>query len=161
MMKPTVYLETSVISYLAARPSRDLIVAAHQQISQEWWDARQAWALSVSALVIAESRAGDPAAAQRRLALLDGIPLLHLSDAATDLAEQLLNRIALPARAKDDALHIAVATVHGMDYLLTWNCAHIANARQRPFIETLCQTLGYRPPVICTPEELLGDPHVD
>lgn len=160
-MKPTVYLETSVISYLAARPSRDLIVAAHQQISQEWWEARPAWALSISSLVIAESRAGDPGAAQRRLALLDGIPLLHLNDAAIDLAEHLLNQLALPARAKDDALHIAVATVHGMDYLLTWNCAHIANARQRPHIEAVCLTLGYRPPVICTPEELLGNPHVD
>ena len=142
-MKSTVYVETSVISYLAARPSRDLIVAAHQQISQEWWDVRQRWSLSISALVVAESRAGDAEAAQRRLALLEGVPLLHLSDAATELAEHLL------------------ATVHGVDYLLTWNCKHIANAQQRPRIEAACRALGYRPPVICTPEELLGDVHVD
>mgnify|MGYP000858189546 FL=1 len=160
-MKSTVYVETSVISYLAARPSRDLIVAAHQQISQEWWDMRQRWSLSISALVVAESRAGDAEAAQRRLALLEGVPLLHLSDAATELAEHLLNRAALPPLAKDDALHVAVATVHGVDYLLTWNCKHIANAQQRPRIEAACRTLGYRPPVICTPEELLGDVHVD
>ena len=160
-MKSTVYVETSVISYLAARPSRDLIVAAHQQISQEWWDVRQRWSLSISALVVAESRAGDAEAAQRRLALLEGVPLLHLSDAATELAEQLLDRAALPPSAKDDALHVAVATVHGMDYLLTWNCKHIANAQQRPRIEAVCRALGYRPPVICTPEELLGDSHVD
>ncbi len=160
-MKSTVYVETSVISYLAARPSRDLIVAAHQQISQEWWDVRQRWAPSISALVVAESRAGDAEAAQRRLALLEGVPLLHLSDAATELAEHLLNRAALPLPAKDDALHVAVATVHGMDYLLTWNCKHIANAQQRPRIEAVCRALGYRPPVICTPEELLGDFDVD
>jgi len=160
-MKSTVYVETSVISYLAARPSRDLIVAAHQQISQEWWDVRQHWSLSISALVVAESRAGDAEAARRRLALLDGVPLLHLNDAATELAEHLLNRAALPPSAKDDALHVAVATVHGVDYLLTWNCKHIANAQQRPRIEAVCRALGYRPPVICTPEELLGDFDVD
>jgi predicted nucleic acid-binding protein len=160
-MKPTVYLETSVISYLAARPSRDLIVAAHQQISQDWWDTRQAWDLSISVLVVSESRTGDAEAAQRRLALLEGLPLLRLNDAATDLAEHLLTRAALPAKAKDDALHIAVAAVHGIDYLLTWNCKHIANARQRPIIEAICEASGYRPPVICTPEELLGDRYVD
>lgn len=119
MAKPTIYLETSIISYLAARPSRDLIVAAHQQISQDWWDHRQSWSLSISALVISESRAGDAEAARRRLALLEGLPLLRLNDAAIDLAERLLARAALPAKAKDDALHIAIAAVHGADYLLT------------------------------------------
>lgn len=160
-MRSTVYVETSVVSYLAARPSRDLIVAAHQQLSQTWWRARQHWALSISALVVAESRAGDTEAAQRRLALLEGLPLLLVSDAAVDLAGQLLERAALPAGAKDDALHVAIAAVHGMDYLLTWNCKHIANAYQRPQIEAVCRALAYEPPVICTPEELLGGFDVD
>jgi predicted nucleic acid-binding protein len=160
-MKPTVYVETSVISYLAARPSRDLIVAAHQQISQAWWEARQRWALSVSALVVAESRAGYMEAAQRRLALLEGLPLLLVSDAAVELAGCLLERAALPAGATDDALHVAIAAVYGVDYLLTWNCKHIANAYQRPRIEAVCRALAFQPPVICTPEELLGGFDVD
>lgn len=160
-MKPTVYLETSVISYLAARPSRDLIVAAHQQISQTWWETRNDWDLAVSVLVVAEARSGDTAAAARRLAVLDGLPLLTLNDAATNLAERLLNAAALPASANEDALHVALATVHGTDYLLTWNCKHIANAEKRPVIEAVCLSSGYRPPIICTPEELLGDRYVE
>ncbi|SMF96571.1 PIN domain-containing protein [Methylomagnum ishizawai] len=160
-MKPKVYVETSVISYLAARVSRDLIVAGHQQISQEWWDTRQDWDLSISALVVSEARSGDASAAERRLALLEGLPLLSLNDPAIELAERLLKGAALPEKAKEDALHIAIAAVHGIDYLLTWNCKHIANAVKRPLIETLCEMAGYRPPVICTPEELLGDRHVE
>ena len=160
-MKSRVYIETSVISYLAARPSRDLIVAAHQQISQEWWLVRHEWELSISALVISESRAGDANAARRRLELLDGLPTLHLTNDALELAQRLLAGAALPERAKEDALHIAVAAVHGADYLLTWNCKHIANASKRPLIETICEAAGYQPPIICTPEELLGDRYVD
>ena len=95
------------------------------------------------------------------MAILEGLPLLRLNDAVTDLAEHLLARAALPAKAKDDALHIAVAAVHGIDFLLTWNCKHIANARQRPIIESICNAYSYHPPVICTPEELLGEHHVD
>ncbi|SDX37246.1 type II toxin-antitoxin system VapC family toxin [Thiocapsa roseopersicina] len=160
-MKSRVYIETSVISYLAARPSRDLIVAAHQQISQEWWLVRHEWELSISALVISESRAGDANAARRRLELLDGLPTLHLTNDALELAQRLLAGAALPERAKEDALHIAVAAVHGADYLLTWNCKHIANASKRPLIEAICEAAGYQPPIICTPEELLGDRYVD
>ena len=160
-MKSRVYVETSVISYLAARPSRDLIVAAHQQISHEWWSVRHEWELSISALVISESSAGDADAAKRRLELLDGLPTLHLTNDALELAQRLLASAALPEKAKEDALHIALAAVHGTDYLLTWNCKHIANAGKRPLIETVCETAGYRPPVICTPEELLGDHYVD
>ncbi len=160
-MKSSVYLETSVISYLAARPSRDLIVAAHQQITAEWWEVRDTWALSISALVVSEAGSGDGEAAGRRLALLHGLPLLTLNDAALDLTEQLLAKAALPPKAREDALHIAMAAVHGIDYLLTWNCKHIANAVKRPIIEAVCETSGYRPPMICTPEELLGDRDVE
>jgi len=156
-MKPKVYLETSVISYLAARLSRDLIVAGHQQITQEWWDSRQEWDLSISALVVSEAGTGDTDAAARRLALLEGLPLLRLNETAITLAERLLAEAALPSKAREDALHIAIAAVHGIDYLLTWNCKHIANAVKRPLIETICETSGYHPPIICTPEELTGD----
>ena len=154
---PTVYLETSVISYLAARMSRDLIVAGHQQITQEWWDSRLEWDLSISALVVSEVSTGDTDAAARRLALLEGLPLLSLNEEAITLAERLLAEAALPQKAREDSLHIAIAAVHGIDYMLTWNCKHIANAIKRPLIEKVCETSGYRTPIICTPEELTGE----
>jgi len=157
-MKPKVYIETTIISYLIARPSRDLIVAAHQQITRDWWDLRRVeFDLFVSRLVIQEASAGDREAAQRRLAELDPIPLLDFTEDALSLARHLVYRGVLPGTAAEDALHIAVATVHGMDYLLTWNCRHIASARMRQAVGATCALRGYEPPVICTPEELVGD----
>ena len=160
-MKSRVYIETSVISYLAARPSRDLIVAAHQQISHEWWSIRHEWELSISALVIEEAKAGDADAAKRRLHRLEGIPVLHMTDRALDLSMRLIAEAAFPETAKEDAVHIALAAAHGRDYLLTWNCKHIANATKRPLIERICESADCAPPIICTPEELLGDRNVD
>ena len=155
--KPTVYIETSIVSYLTARPSRDLLVAAHQQLTVAWWDEqRTRYELFTSQVVLAEARAGDPEAAQRRLAVLERLPLLDVTDAAIALATMLITRQALPAQAAQDALHVAVACVHGMEYLLTWNCAHLANARLRSRIEHICRDAGYVPPIICTPEELEG-----
>ena len=154
-MKPKIYVETTIISYLAARPSRDLVVAAHQQITQEWWQTRRAeFDLFVSQIVVQESSAGDKDAAERRLAILEGIPVLEQSEEATALAQELVNQMALPEKAVVDALQIAIAGVSGMDYLLTWNCTHIANATLRNRIESVCRSNGYEPPVICTPEEL-------
>ena len=160
-MKTPVYIETSVISYLAARPSRDLIVAAHQQLSHEWWSIRHEWNLSISALVIEEAKAGDVGAAKRRLNRLEGLPVLHMTDRALDLSMRLIAGAALPEKAREDAVHIALAAAHGQDYLLTWNCKHIANATKRPLIERICASVGCAPPIICTPEELLGDRDVD
>jgi hypothetical protein len=160
-MKPTVYLETSVVSYLAARVSRDLTVASHQQITQDWWDLRSQRSLYVSARVHREAGAGDTIAAMRRTDLLKGVPVLELSAAAVDLATRLLIGAALPKNAQEDALHIALAAINGIDFLLTWNCKHIANAAKRPIIEAVCRQAGYEPPIICTPEELLGDDHAD
>jgi predicted nucleic acid-binding protein len=152
-----VYLETSVISYLVSRPSRDLVVAAHQQITRQWWEeCRESFQLYVSQMVIQEAGSGDPAAAQRRLGELVAIPLLGLTNEAQALARELIENGALPRQAVEDALHIALATVHGMDYLLTWNCRHIANARMREAVVSVCMMRGYEPPVICTPEELMG-----
>lgn len=160
-MKSTVYIETSVISYLAARMSRDLVVAGHQQITQEWWEVRDDWELFSSRLVVAEAMRGDPEAAQRRLGQLQDIPHLAMTTEAETLVTALIKAAALPEKAVEDAFHIALATVHGMDFLLTWNCKHIANAIKRGTIEHVCVTAGFAMPVICTPEELLGEKNVD
>jgi predicted nucleic acid-binding protein len=155
--KPTVYIETSIVSYLTARPSRDLLVAAHQQLTVTWWDEQRArYELFTSQVVLTEARAGDPEAAQRRLAVLERLPLLDVTDAAIALATLLVTRQALPAQAAQDTLHLAITCVHGVQYLLTWNCTHLANARLRSRIEQVCREAGYVPPIICTPEELEG-----
>ena len=157
-MKPKAYLETTIPSYLAAWPSRDLIIAAHQQITQEWWQNRRThFDLFASQIVLQEAGEGDPDAAARRLAFLEYIPLLDQSEAATDLVQVLIQQVPLPEKASLDALHIAIAVVSGMHYLITWNCAHIANATLRTRIEAVCRSQGYEPPVICTPEELMED----
>jgi hypothetical protein len=153
-MKPRVYVETTVPSYLTAWPSRDLVRAAHQQITREWWARRGEFALYSSRLVVQECQAGDPQAAADRLAALVDVPLLELTPDAATLAEALVRGVPLPERAAADALHIAIAAVHGVDYLLTWNCTHIANVTFRPQIESVCRAAGYAPPLICTPEEL-------
>jgi hypothetical protein len=115
--KPTVYIETSIVSYLTARRA-DLLVAAHQQLTVVWWDEqRTRYELFTSQVVVAEARAGNPDAAQRRLAVLARLPLLDVTDAAIALATLLLTGQALPAQAAQDALHLAVACVHGMQYL--------------------------------------------
>jgi hypothetical protein len=153
-----VYLETTVVSYLVARPSRDVRVAAHQQATAEWWaQRRQEFDLYVSQLVVEEAAQGDKEAAARRLRHIEGIQLLSLSEASLALAEKLLADAAVPAEAEEDALHIAIAAVHGMDYLLTWNFRHIANAAVRSRIEETCFKAGYGTPIICSPEELLED----
>jgi predicted nucleic acid-binding protein len=153
-MKPRVYIETTIPSYLAAWPSRDLVRAAHQQITREWWALRGNYELYSSRLVELECQAGDPQAAADRLTALTGIPLLEQTAEAASLAEALLREVPLPDKAVSDALHIATAAVHGLDYLLTWNCTHIANVTFRPRIEAVCRAAGYEPPLICTPEEL-------
>jgi predicted nucleic acid-binding protein len=154
-MKPKIYLETSVISYLTSHPSRDLIVAANQQLTREWWQVRrQDFDLFISQLVIQEASSGDEDAAQRRLQAVVDIPLLELSEEAIAFAEKLVEEGPMPRKAVEDALHIAVATLNGMDYLLTWNFKHIANATMRYKIERMCRLAGYEPPIICTPQEL-------
>jgi predicted nucleic acid-binding protein len=152
-----VYLETSVLSYLAARPSRDLLVAGHQQVTHDWWAQRHRFELFVSDAVLQEASRGDPIAAQARLALADDMAVLAPQPGGLALAKILLAEMALPPKAAIDAVHIALAAVHGMDFLLTWNCTHIANAERRPQIETLCWKAGHRPPIICTPLELLSE----
>jgi hypothetical protein len=155
IVKPKVCLETTVISYLASRPSRDIVVAAHQELTRQWWEQRrESWHLVVSELVLREAADGDPQAADRRTALLAGIDVLEIGQAALELATVLVDRHVVPAVAAEDALHIAIAVTNGIEYLLTWNCAHIANATIRRAIDDVCIEQGYEPTVLCTPEEL-------
>lgn len=155
-MAERVYIETTVVSYLASRPNRDVVIAGHQQITHEWWDTRrESYELCISQLVRKEAEAGDAQAAQERLEVLEPMTVLETSDESLDLAKELINAGELPAKAADDALHIAVAAMNGIPYLLTWNCRHLANATMRPMIETVCAGKGVQAPIICTPEELL------
>ena len=154
-MRKRVYVETTVISYLVARPTRDLVIAAHQELTREWWDKRgQAFDLYVSELVREEASQGDEEAAVRRLEMLEGVVLLDLNEEVADIAEALIAEGPLPQAAADDAVHLALATAHGMDFLLTWNCRHLANAEWTEAMADLLRAKGYRPPVVCTPEEL-------
>lgn len=156
-MNETVFIETTIPSYYVVRRSRDIIQAARQELTVEWWDRRRGnYRLFSSAIVISEVGQGDVAMSKERLALLDGIPLLPISDSVTDLAKELLRLDVVPTKASDDAFHIACAGVHGMDFLLTWNCTHIANPHNRRRIEKCFSRHGMRMPVICTPEEFLG-----
>jgi hypothetical protein len=155
-MKKRVYIETTFVSYLTGRPSRDLIVAGNQQITHDWWESRRTdYELCVSQLVLQEASDGDPQAAQERLDVLATMTMLEIKNEAVELAEELVRAGALPAKAENDALHIAVAAIHHIPFLLTWNCRHMANAAMRAQIESVCAVKGFKAPVICTPEELM------
>lgn len=157
-MKPKIYLETTVISYLTSRPSRDLRLAAHQQATQDWWrDRRKAFDLYASQLVVQEASRGDEEAAQLRLDKLRDVLTLDATSESLGLAESILEQKLIPQKVAEDAAHIAIATTNGMDYLLTWNLKHIANAAIRGRVEALCRSEGYEPPIICTPEELMEE----
>ena len=156
-MKPRVYLETTFPSYLTSRPSRDLVIAGHQQVTREWWEVRSTeFQLYISQLVIDEASAGDPAAARERLKVIRTVPMLDITPEVTTLASRILGSRIIPRKAATDAAHIAIAAVHGMDFLLTWNCVHIANAAISRKLRGICRESGWECPVICTPEELLG-----
>jgi hypothetical protein len=157
-MKASVYIETSIVGYLTSRLSRELVTAAHQQLTQQWWESRrQRFDLYVSQLVVREAGAGDPNEARKRLGAIEDMSQLELNEDCRRLARDLVERHAIPREAAEDALHIAISAVHGMQYLLTWNCAHIGNAQRRDAIEEVCRDNGCEPPVICTPEELMGE----
>lgn len=157
-MKAKLYLETTIPSYLVGRPSRDLLVAAHQQITRDWWESRRSeFELYVSELVLDEMRAGDVALAAQRLDLLRDVSILTSSSDILDLAEDLIAKGPIPRKAAIDAAHIAIATAHGCEYLLTWNCRHIANAELHRAIRRVVEGHGYEAPTLCTPEEMMGE----
>lgn len=156
-MKPKVYYETSFISYLTANISKNLIVAGHQQITQEWWSEwRQHYDPYVSQVVVDEVKKGNTDMASKRLQVIDHVPILELDEESLFLAKQFIAKKSIPANAIEDAYHVAIATTHGIDYLLTWNCKHIANGIIRKKIRLISTSYGYETPVICTPEELMG-----
>lgn len=157
-MKAKVYLETTIVSYLVASPTDDIIQSAHQQATRDWWTDRDRFDLFVSRAVVAEARRGDPTAAGRRLEALHGIPRLSFGRGVATLARTLLRSGVLPMKARLDAVHVAIAAVNGIDYLLTWNLRHLANATIRGKIEEACRNAGLVPPIICTPEELMETP---
>jgi hypothetical protein len=158
-MRPVVYVETTVFSYLAARPSRDVVIAGHQRVTNDWWlGARADFELVASAVVVQEITAGDPDAATARASLLSGLPLLAVTEEAQLLAASLLRAGHLPPKANLDALHLAVAAVGRTDYLTTWNMRHLAGAVVRRRLEQALRAAGYEPPMLCTPEELLLPP---
>jgi hypothetical protein len=157
-MSETIYIETSILGYLTARPSRDLVVAANIQITREWWDTRRhSFQLYSSQAVVEETSQGDADMAAQRLEIIRDFILLDLDQSVLNLAEQFLERSSLPAKADIDAIHIAAATIHNMDYLLTWNCKHIANAQIQRKLAEISLDFGYELPILCTPYELLGD----
>ena len=157
-MNRWVYVETTVISYLAARASRDVIIKAHQEVTHAWWlKRRKDFELMVSDVVLEELGRGDKAAAASRLGYARNLSVVLSAEPSIALARLLLKQRAVPAAAQVDALHIGVAAANGADFLLTWNCRHIANAETRAKIGAVCREAGYEPPVICTPEELMGD----
>lgn len=155
-MKSTVYLETSVISYLTARMSRDLIVAAHQQITQEWWDnILPETGCFISPFVLDEISRGDPEAAKKRLNVVSTFSVLEVNEEIQLLADQYFEILEISEKARIDTFHLATASWHEMDYLLSWNCKHIASGRVKRIVAQINSELSIRTPVICTPEELM------
>ena len=155
-MKPKAYIETTIVSYLTAWPSRDVVIAGRQQTTRDWWqDASDRFELVASELVVYEAGDGDSDAARNRLAALETVTMLDATEEAAELAQQLIDSGAVPQKAAEDAGHIAIAVTNGVDYLVTWNCRHIANATMRSHIDRVCREAGYEPTVICTPSELM------
>lgn len=155
-MKPTVYIETTVISYLTAKPSRDLLIAAHQHVTHEWWDvARPHFNAYISPIVLEEISRGDSDAVTLRLARVSLFPLLEVLPEVRDLAESYFSVIILPEKARADSYHLALATWNGMDFMISWNCTHIVSGRVKKIIEEINTAYGIRTPIVCTPEELM------
>lgn len=157
-MSETVYIETSIIGYLTIRPNNNLILMANSEATREWWDTRRNhFDIYISEVVLDEVARGDIELANRRLEILQDFPLLTVNESVQNLAAQFLAKSNLPPKAANDALHIAVATVYSLDYLLTWNCRHIANAQIQKKLLQISNDAGYELPTICTPYELMGE----
>jgi len=155
-MKQSVYIETTIVSYLAANLSRDMVVAAHQQITQEWWaSVRPKLNCYISPFVIQESQRGDENIAKRRLKLLSGISVLEMNNEIEKITDLYFDKLKIPNKAQLDAAHLAIACYYKMDYLVSWNCKHIVSARIRKKLEIINNGLKMFTPIICTPEELM------
>jgi predicted nucleic acid-binding protein len=153
----SVYIETTIVGHIAGRIHPDPFVSARQQVTRDWWrDEASKFAVYISQLVIDECSEGDATAAAERLDVVKDLHLLESSNDVDELANALITGKAIPASEPRDAFHIAIAAVNGVNYLLTWNFKHIANAILRPHIEQICRENGFEPPIICTPDELTG-----
>lgn len=154
----SVYIETSIVSYLRARRASHMVAAARQILTKRWWsDERSKYTVVTSQYVIDEASMGDAVLAQERLLHLVDLPLLAVDPEIVNVADALMVSAALPRKAEADALHIAIAAWHGVDYLLTWNCTHLANARTLPIIHRVLRDRDVPAPIICTPENLMSD----
>lgn len=152
----SVYIETTIVGHIAGRVQSDPLVAARQRLTRDWWrDEAPGYEVFISQVVLEECSQGDPLAAAERLEVVKGLDLLEASDEVDDLADALVSEKAVAASEPRDAFHIAIAAVNGVEYLLTWNCKHIANATLRGRIEKVCRDAGFEPAIICTPEELV------
>lgn len=155
-MKESIYIETSVVSYYTSNPSRDLIVLAHQQITLEWWPkAVRRFDVYISEVVVEEAKLGNRESAKRRLEELESFLHLELTDEVERIAQVYMKRLNIPERALRDAAHLAIASVHNIDYLITWNCTHLANGEIIKKLLKINEKLGVQTPIICTPEELM------
>ncbi len=155
-MKSTLYLETTIPSYLKAKHSRDIIQTARQQITSEWWDNRlNDFDIYISQIVIDEASEGDPSASAKRMEVIKDFPLLEITEEVINLADKIIKEKIIPEKAVRDALHIATSTFHEITFLLSWNCKHIANAEIIKRLQKTVAVEGFELPVICTPEELL------
>ncbi len=149
-------METSVISYLTAKPSRDLIVAAHQQITSDWWEnALPHYEAFISPIVLDEISRGNADAIQSRLEKIASFPVLEVLSEVRNLADAYFSTLDIPEKARADTYHLAIASWHGMDFLVSWNCSDIVNGRIKMLIEEINARQGIRTPIICTPEELM------
>ncbi|MGO9954146.1 MAG: type II toxin-antitoxin system VapC family toxin [Dissulfurispiraceae bacterium] len=155
-MKESIYLETTIVSYYTSKPSRDIIVLAHQEITREWWEkALKRYDAFISAMVVEEAKSGDPDAAKKRLGILKQFAHLELNPSVEKMAQVYVEKLKFPPKALRDAVHLAVASVHSIDYLLTWNCSHIANGEVIMKLMQINALHGIKTPIICTPEELM------
>jgi predicted nucleic acid-binding protein len=156
---PTLYLETTIPSYLVAKPSRDVIILAHQQLTREWRSGhRRLYEVFISQIVLDEIQRGDPEMTNKRIEFLQNIPVLEINDEVERLAVRYFEALQFSAKAMRDAFHIAYAVVYEMDFLATWNCTHLANANVLLRLSKLNKQWGYETPIICTPEELISYP---
>ena len=154
----TAYIETTIPSYYAARSGRSILQAGRQLATREWWDGGcSGFELVTSTETLNEAGEGDPAMAAARLALLRGIRVLPVTAAAADVARMLVSAGLVPAIAAPDAVHIALASAHQIDFLVTWNFKHIANPHTRERMRAQINQMGHHMPEMCSPEELLND----
>jgi hypothetical protein len=156
-MTETIYIETSILGHLTARPSQNVILIANMEITRQWWeDYRQKFNLYISQIVLDEIAQGDQEIAKKRLELVKDFTLLKTYQSARSLALEFINKSNLPTKAANDALHIAIATIYELDYLIAWNCKHIANAQIQKKLSQISRGFGYQLPTLCTPYELIS-----